>query len=50
MSYHKRAYCVGKAEAKAEGKSAAERKEAAQIAYQEAAQKWDLDALDELFS
>ena len=45
-----RAYCIGKAEAKAEGKSAAERKEAAQIAYQEAAQKWDRDALDELFS
>ena len=45
-----RCYKTGKAKAKAEGKSAQECKEAAQEAYQEAAQKWDRDALDELFS
>ena len=36
-----RAYCAGKAKAKADGKSAAECTEAAKQAYQEAAQKWD---------
>jgi hypothetical protein len=45
-----RAYSIGKAKAKEEGKSAQECKEAAQEAYQEAAQKWDRDAFDELFS
>ena len=43
-----RAYCIGKAKAKADGKSAAECKEAAQKAYQDAAQKWDQEHCSQL--
>ena len=43
-----RAYCVGKAEAKADGESAEECKEAAQKAYQDAAQKWDQEHCSQL--
>ena len=43
-----RCYKTGKAKAKAEGKSAEECKEAAQKAYQDAAQKWDQEHCSQL--